>query len=129
MKSYRRRTSCERSFAAGTVDRCLLEKAGHAGDHHGTSHDWPNTVASAATVVFEEQSAFDPVNRPEHYATLDPEPITVIEGWKLTFCLGNALKYIARAGKKDPSKTVEDIRKAIWYLDREASRLERGGSR
>lgn len=65
----------------------------------------------------------DAIN-PPHYAKLDPEPITVVEGWDLGFCLGNVLKYISRAGRKDASKHVEDLKKARWYLDREIARLE-----
>ena len=34
------------------------------------------------------------------------------------FCLGNAVKYISRAGKKDPAKEVEDLQKAAWYVNR-----------
>ena len=48
--------------------------------------------------------------------------IDAIEAWGLGFCLGNAIKYIARAGKKDPAKTLEDLRKARWYLEREIAR-------
>jgi len=47
----------------------------------------------------------------------------VIEDWELPFHLGNALKYIARAGRKDPSKVREDISKAIWYLERYADQF------
>lgn len=61
-------------------------------------------------------SEFDPVHCPEHYARLDPEPITVIEAWRLPYHLGNVLKYLARAGHK--GDTLEDLRKARWYLDR-----------
>lgn len=60
----------------------------------------------------------DTVNHPAHYTDGKIEVIDFIEDKKLGFCLGNAVKYIARAGKKDPSKEVEDIRKAIWYLNR-----------
>lgn len=60
----------------------------------------------------------DAVNHPAHYTDGKIEVIDFIEDKKLGFCLGNAVKYIARAGKKDPSKEVEDIRKAIWYLNR-----------
>ena len=62
----------------------------------------------------------DTVNHPEHYGGKDNtyEVIKVIEAWKLDFCLGNTIKYIARAGKKDPSKIIEDLKKAAWYLDR-----------
>ena len=67
----------------------------------------------------------DPVNRPSHYTAGGIEVIDAIEAWGLGFALGNAVKYIARAGKKDPSKTVEDLRKARWYLDREVALHER----
>ena len=46
----------------------------------------------------------------------------VIEAWGLGFNLGNALKYISRAGRKDPEKTEEDLQKAIWYINRELSK-------
>lgn len=66
---------------------------------------------------------FDPVERPAHYARLDPEPIDVIEAWGLPFHLANALKYIARAGHK--GEAAEDIRKAREYLRRYLVCLER----
>jgi hypothetical protein len=61
------------------------------------------------------------VNHPAHYGGADNpyEAIKVIEAWDLGFCLGNAVKYISRAGKKDASKMVEDLKKAAWYLNRE----------
>jgi len=58
----------------------------------------------------------DPVN-PQHYKSLKPEPIEVIDAWKLGFCLGNTVKYISRAGKK--GNRLEDLKKAIWYLQHE----------
>lgn len=58
----------------------------------------------------------DQVNHPNHYNQGKFEVIDVIADWKLDFCLGNAVKYIARAGHKDVSKTKEDLEKAIWYL-------------
>jgi hypothetical protein len=60
----------------------------------------------------------DMINHPDHYTYSSIEPIDVIEAWGLQFHLGNALKYISRAGKKDPNKTLEDIKKAKWYIDR-----------
>lgn len=65
----------------------------------------------------------DMVNHPPHYAKLNPEPITVIEDWGLDFFTGNAVKYVARAGRKDPTKQKEDLEKAIWYLKRKVERL------
>jgi hypothetical protein len=60
----------------------------------------------------------DPVNHPDHYGGKDNpyEAIKVIEAWGLGFHLGNAVKYIARAGKK--GDTLQDLRKAIWYIQR-----------
>ena len=71
---------------------------------------------------FEEPN--DPVNKPSHYTDGKIEVIDFIEDKKLGFCLGNAIKYIARAGKKDPTKEREDIKKAIWYLNRYLKELE-----
>lgn len=56
------------------------------------------------------------MNHPNHYNQGKFEVIDVIADWKLDFCLGNAVKYIARAGHKDKAKTAEDLEKAIWYL-------------
>lgn len=60
----------------------------------------------------------DPVNHPSHYTDGGIETIDFIEGKQLGFHLGNAVKYITRAGKKDPDKTIEDLEKAIWYIKR-----------
>jgi hypothetical protein len=65
----------------------------------------------------------DPVNYPSHYTTGKIEVIDFIKDKELGFCLGNAVKYIARAGKKDPTKTVEDLEKAVWYLNHEITHL------
>lgn len=67
----------------------------------------------------------DIVNHPAHYTDGKIEVIEFIEDKGLGFHLGNAVKYIARAGKKDPSKHIEDLKKARWYLNREIERLER----
>jgi hypothetical protein len=59
------------------------------------------------------------VNNPKHYGgNTTYEAIKVIEAWELNFHLGNVVKYINRAGKKDLTKTKEDLLKAKWYLDR-----------
>ena len=55
------------------------------------------------------------------------EVIDAIEAWGLNFHRGNAVKYIARAGKKDPTKEIEDLKKAEWYIHREIQRLEKCG--
>lgn len=72
------------------------------------------------------QTGHDPVNHPSHYCQGGIEVLDAIEAWKLGYHLGNAVKYIARAGKKDPSKEVEDLKKARFYLDRHIAELEGG---
>lgn len=69
----------------------------------------------------------DPVNHPSHYTDGKIEVIDFIEDKKLGFCLGNAVKYIARAGKKDPNKEIEDLKKARWYVERRIKELEEVG--
>ena len=66
----------------------------------------------------------DPVNHPPHYTDGKIEVIDFIEDKNLNFHRGNAVKYIARAGKKDKSREIEDLQKAAWYIDREIKRLE-----
>ena len=58
------------------------------------------------------------INHPAHYNVGKIEVIDAIEDWGLGFHLGNAVKYLARAGHKDPAKTEEDLRKAVWYIER-----------
>ena len=66
------------------------------------------------------------VNPPSHYGGADYvyEAIKVIDAWSLGFALGNTVKYISRAGKKDQSKELEDLRKALWYLQHHINQLE-----
>lgn len=65
------------------------------------------------------------VDHPAHYGGKDNpyEAIKVIRAWKLGFALGNAIKYIARAGKKSGESAIDDLRKARWYLDNEIESL------
>lgn len=65
------------------------------------------------------------VNHPQHYGgDTTYEVIKVLEAWDvLDFCLGNAIKYIARAGKKSPDQ-IQDLKKAQWYLERRIIELE-----
>jgi hypothetical protein len=67
------------------------------------------------------------VTHPAHYGGKDNpyEAIKVIEAWDLGFCLGNTVKYISRAGKKDKAKELEDLYKAKWYLDREIKKMKK----
>jgi hypothetical protein len=64
------------------------------------------------------------VNHPQHYTNHPTgiECIDVVE--HMSFNLGNAIKYLWRAGQKGP--VDEDLRKAVWYIERERARLARG---
>lgn len=64
------------------------------------------------------------INHPQHYNMGKFEAIDVIEDWQLNFNLGNTVKYISRAGHKD--NIIQDLKKSLWYLQREINRLEKG---
>lgn len=67
---------------------------------------------------------FDPVNKPSHYTEgRQFETIEVIEDWKLSYRLGNCVKYISRAGRKGDRK--QDLEKAAWYLQREIEAIDK----
>lgn len=68
------------------------------------------------------------ISHPSHYLSDSGiEAIDAIEAWDLGkgFNRGNAVKYICRAGIKDPSKEIEDLEKAAWYINREIERLKK----
>lgn len=65
------------------------------------------------------------VNHPRHYNQGKIEVIDAIEDWGLNFHRGNAVKYVARAGVKDPAREAQDLEKAIWYLNRELRNVRR----
>lgn len=84
------------------------------------------TIPARSVMGAELLCHSDPVN-PDHYRNLAVEPINAIEAWHLGFHLGNAVKYIARAGRKTPD-VLTDLRKAAWYLDREIKNREKAVS-
>lgn len=63
------------------------------------------------------------VSHPAHYQAGGMEAIDVIEAFGLGFCLGNAVKYILRCGKKD--EPIQELKKAEWYVKREIANLEK----
>ena len=64
------------------------------------------------------------VNHPKYYGgDVVYEAVKVIEAWELGFHLGNAVKYICRAGKKPDTSELEDLQKAEWYLVRRIAQL------
>ena len=65
----------------------------------------------------------DPVNHPAHYTRGKIEVLTFIEDQGLGYHLGQVIKYVCRAGHKDPATYKEDLRKAAFYLQREIDRV------
>jgi hypothetical protein len=98
---------------------------------HGTDREIDrinNAIANedwTKTNIKPNPPKVDMVNHPPHYTHTAPEyePIKVIEAWRLGFNLGNVVKYIARAGKKN-NELLQDLKKARWYLDREIGNIE-----
>ena len=78
-----------------------------------------STYAQEQLAEIERREAVD---HPDYYKRGGIEAIDAIEAWKLGFHLGNVVKYIARAGRKT-ADSLQDLRKAAWYLDREIKRI------
>jgi hypothetical protein len=66
----------------------------------------------------------DPVNHPSHYTKGKIEVADFIADQKLNFDRGNAVKYVCRAGSKDPEKEIQDLEKAVWYINHEIKMLK-----
>ena len=65
-----------------------------------------------------EKGTHNAVAHPSHYNSGSIEVIDFVEDQQMGFHLGNATKYICRAGKKNPEKEIEDLEKAVWYINR-----------
>lgn len=87
--------------------------------------DGVGTRRFAAAEMTLMESVKDSVNHPAHYTWL-PKGLEVID---LTECLnfnkGNAVKYLCRAGRKENSPELQDLEKALWYINREISRIKK----
>jgi len=71
------------------------------------------------------EKALDLINHPPHYKS-HPSGIECIQITEhMGFCLGNVIKYVWRAGEKENTTRLEDLKKAKWYLEREIERLTR----
>ena len=66
------------------------------------------------------------INHPDYYNKGGIEAIAYIDAHELNFCLGNVIKYVTRAGHKDGEDTLDDLKKAQWYLQHEIKRHEKG---
>ena len=75
--------------------------------------------------IIRKNEVSDKINSPDHYTSGGIETIDFIEAKEFNFRLGNAIKYITRAGRKDSETYVDDLRKAIWYLNREIAKRDR----
>ena len=119
---------CDDFLNKGTWGEFLKEEAKRANkpwESFGmTEREW-RSACNEVTNGYKplEKVGSDPVNHPDHYKSSKSgiECIQITE--HMNFCLGNAVKYIWRAGLKSASP-VEDLKKAVWYLNREIARLE-----
>lgn len=91
--------------------------------------DWDDYFDESNTLMGVEE---DKVNHPKHY-TQHPSGVECIQVTEhYNFCVGNAIKYLWRAGLKTEAnldskeKQIEDLNKAIWYIRREIENLELG---
>lgn len=93
----------------------------------GTMEEWAQKLAEDNCP--DPELEYDPVSHPKHYTSGKYEVIDIIEdqlgmdGLR-NFCLGNAIKYICRSGKKYEAKTLEDLEKASWYLNHYIERMK-----
>lgn len=105
---------------AEELDRVIRHERGWKYKNMATDLNYGDT---AREVDESLDTGFNPVDKPSHYAEgRKYEPIDVIEDWELGMHLGNATKYISRAGRKGDE--LEDLKKARWYIDRRISLLE-----
>lgn len=82
-------------------------------------------VANPTANNLAQGKKHDNVNHPKHY-TSDPSGVECIEITRhCNFNIGNAIKYLWRAGLKDGNSDIQDLQKAIWYIQDEIKRLER----
>ena len=90
-------------------------------DKDGNEIDMEDYLRDAPTYAQEQLAEIErreAVDHPDYYKRGGIEAIDAIEAWELGFCLGNVVKYIARAGRKTADR-LQDLQKAAWYLNRE----------
>lgn len=73
-------------------------------------------------------SFYDAVNHPAHYTRGGIESADIVDAYELCWYLGNALKYLLRAGKKDKTRFIEDLEKAAWMIQRKIALLRKAGA-
>ena len=123
-------------FGVGYGDSILIELVPNPNDNiwigkevevETIEYSEHNLLPSKVTLVTTKEKEM--VNGPQHYGGADNpyEVIKVCEAWELDqdAYLFNVVKYVARAGKKDKTKEIEDLKKAAFYLDRKIKNLEK----
>ena len=86
---------------------------------HDQALDALNNINNIITQHLDEQNnqVHTAINHPQHYRPGTYEALNVIQAWQLNFALGNVIKYVCRAGLKDSAKNIEDLQKALFYLN------------
>lgn len=92
--------------------------------HLRNNEQTPRDTIPCPPPAFVDEPVHDAVNNPAHYTSHPSGVDAIVISEAFSFCLGNVIKYVWRAGLKSRER-LEDLRKARWYLDREISRLEK----
>jgi hypothetical protein len=109
------------AYALGLHEELVRSGVDAKSDEYYKKIDEGMSIFASGKKKYRMQAAFetvDPVNHPPHYKAGGVETIDFIEAKDLNYRLGNVVKYVSRAGKKD-SDPVQDLEKAAWYLQRE----------
>lgn len=109
-----------RLFSRSTIH--LEVKMSQDDDLFGTTSS--KKIAKTTLEHMPSKTSGEAVDHPSHYNSGSIEVIDAIEDWELGFSLGNAVKYIARAGKKSAETYIQDLEKAVWYINRELQRAK-----
>ena len=101
---------------------CLLGDLIHYGECLCDNDEW--RINERVERILEQQVSNEPdlVHHPAHYCYSKYEPKDVIRAWELNFNLGSAVKYIARAGRKDD--ILQELNKAKQFIEFEIEAIE-----
>lgn len=115
--------SCNPINGGSGVCGCTMGGTMVPNPKRGTIPIYTQTIETTTTYNQPKEQ----VDHPSHYGGKDNqyEAIKVIDAWDLGFSLGNTVKYISRAGKKDTDKELQDLKKALWYLEHHIKTLEK----
>jgi hypothetical protein len=117
-------TGYPRCKRCGAVKRSAAESSCVVDASHPDALKWAASLAAAANAG--PAAPHDPVNHPLHYCSHPSGVEVIVITEHLSFCAGNAVKYILRCGLKEDEDPIEALKKARWYIDREIGRLSKG---